>query len=124
MLLGQPEEFNYGRFLRGLLDEAFKKNFDDCVFSMFIKYQHTPARCVGEPSIFGLVSYDKFDAIIVMADAIQTNGVIERIEEDLHRNYKGKCFSSIRRASIFRPFILTIICRRRQSLRILLKNTA
>ncbi len=90
VLLGQPEEFNYGRFLKGLLDEAFKKNYDVCVFSMFIKYQHTPARCVGEPSIFGLVSYDKFDAIIVMADAIQTNGVIERIEEDLHRNYKGK----------------------------------
>ena len=90
VLLGQPEEYNYGRFLKGFLKEAFGRDYDVCVFSMFIKYQHTPARCIGEPSIFGLVSYEKFDAIVVMADTIQTEGVIERIEEDLHQNYQGK----------------------------------
>ena len=90
VLLGQPEEYNYGRFLKGFLKEAFGRDYDVCVFSMFIKYQHTPTRCIGEPSIFGLVSYEKFDAIVVMADTIQTEGVIERIEEDLHQNYQGK----------------------------------
>ena len=85
VLLGQPEEYNYERFLKGFLKEAFDRDYDVCVFSMFIKYQLTPERCIGESSIFKLVSYEKFDAVVVMADTIQTEGVVQRIEEDLQK---------------------------------------
>ena len=89
VLLGQPEEYYHERFLKGFLKEAFERDYDVCMFAMYIKYQNSPARSIGESSIFDLVSYEKFDAVVVMADTIQTDGVMDRIEEDLHRNYEG-----------------------------------
>lgn len=90
VLLGQPEEYAYERFLKGFLEEAFRLDYDVCVFAMYIKYQNTPARCRGESSIFKLVNYSAFDAVVVMADTIQTKGVVERIERELHEGYSGK----------------------------------
>lgn len=78
VLLGQPEEYTHTLFLRGLLEESFKSDFDVCVFGMYIKYQNTLERSIGDSSIFRLISYDKFDAVIVMADTIQTRGEAER----------------------------------------------
>lgn len=89
VLLGQPEEYYHERFLKGFLKEAFARDYDVCMFAMFIKYQNSPARCIGEASIFGLVSYEKFDAVVVMADTIQTEGAVDKIEQDLRANYKG-----------------------------------
>ena len=90
VLMGQPEEYAHERFLKGFLEEAFKLDYDVCVFAMFIKYQNTPARSIGESSIFKIVNYEKFDCIVVMADTIQTKGVAERIEKELHEGYSGK----------------------------------
>lgn len=90
VLLGQPEEFLHERFLKGFLKEAFSRDYDVCMFAMYIKYQNSPARCIGEASIFDMVSYDKFDAVVVMADTIQTEGVVSKIEKDLLENYRGK----------------------------------
>ena len=87
VLLGQPEEYTHERFLKGFLKEAFARDYDVCMFAMYIKYQNTPARCVGETSIFQLPSYDKFDAVVVMADTIQTEGALTRIEERLRAFY-------------------------------------
>ena len=71
VLLSQPEEYYHERFLKGFLKEAFARDYDVCMFAMYIKYQNSPARCIGETSIYGLVSYDKFDAVVVMADTIK-----------------------------------------------------
>ena len=90
VLLGQPEEYAYELFLKGFLKEAFGLDMDVCVFCMYIKYQNSPARSVGDSSIFKLVNYDAFDCIIVLADSIQTKGVAPEIEEDLKKKYKGK----------------------------------
>ena len=90
VLLGQPEEYNQERFLQGFLKEAFDRNYDVCVFAMYIKYQNTPARCTGETSIFRLINFDKFDAVVVMADTIQTDGEVERIEQRLLSDFYGK----------------------------------
>ena len=90
VLMGQPEEYTHELFLKGFLEEAFKLDYDVCVFSMFIKYQDTPARSIGDSAIFKLVNYEKFDCIVVMADTIQTKGVAERIEKDLHEKYEGQ----------------------------------
>ena len=90
VLLGQPEEFSHEIFLRGFLDEAFGLDYDVCVFAMYIKYQSTPARSIGDSSIFKLINYGQFDCVVVMADTIQTKGEAERIEKELHETYKGK----------------------------------
>ena len=57
VLLGQPEEYAYGLFLKGFIKEAFELDMDVCVFAMYIKYQNSPARSVGDSSIFKLVNY-------------------------------------------------------------------
>ena len=90
VLVGHPEEFSHKMFLEGFLEEAFGMDYDVCVFAMYIKYQNTPARSVGDSSIFKMISYDAFDCVVVMADTIQTKGVSEQIEEQLHDTYKGK----------------------------------
>ena len=90
VLIGQPEEYSQMLFLKGFLEEAIKLDYDVAVFAMYIKYQNTQARCFGDSSIFKLISYNKFDCIIVLADTIQTKGEAERIEEELHEKYDGK----------------------------------
>jgi len=90
VLMGQPEEYSHERFLKGFLREAFCKDYDVCVFAMYVKYQNTPARCRGETSIFRLVDFEKFDGVVVMADTIQTEGEVEKIEQALLNKYKGK----------------------------------
>ncbi|MBR3532660.1 MAG: EAL domain-containing protein [Clostridiales bacterium] len=89
VLIGQPEEYSQERFLKGFIRQAFKGDYDVLVFAMYIKYQNTPGRSRGDSSIFELPDYGRFDAVVVCADTIQTPGVAEKIEEDLHDNYKG-----------------------------------
>lgn len=90
LLLGQPEEYRQSQFISGFVKESLRLDIDVCIFSMFIKYQNSPEREIGESSIYSLVSYSEFDAVVVMGDTIQTPGVITRIEEDLKANYKGE----------------------------------
>ena len=90
VLIGHPEEYSHMLFLKGFLVDAFKLDYDVVVFAMYIKYQNTQARAYGDSSIFKMISYDKFDCIVVLADTIQTKGVAEQIEKDLHEKYKGK----------------------------------
>ena len=90
VLVGHPEEYSHVLFLNGFLEEAFKLDYDVVVFAMYIKYQNTQARAYGDSSIFKMISYDKFDCVVVLADTIQTKGVSEQIEKDLHEKYKGK----------------------------------
>ena len=89
VLIGQPEEYSQTYFLNGFLEEAFKCDYDVAVFAMYIKYQNTQGRAIGDSSIFKLVNYDRFDCIVVLADTIQTKGLAEQIEEDLHARYTG-----------------------------------
>ena len=90
LLVGQPEEYRQSQFISGFVKESLKLDLDVCIFSMYIKYQNSPEREIGESSIYSLVSYSSFDAVVVMGDTIQTPGVITRIEEDLKRKYNGE----------------------------------
>ncbi|SCW64516.1 diguanylate cyclase (GGDEF) domain-containing protein [Ruminococcaceae bacterium YRB3002] len=90
VLVGHPEEYSHALFLNGFIEEAFGLDYDVVVFAMYIKYQDTLARAVGDSSIFKLINYDRFDCIVVCADTIQTKGLSQQIEEDLHARYKGK----------------------------------
>ena len=89
LLAGQVGEYYQKTFIEGFFKQAFERNYDVCVFSVYQKYQESVLREVGECNIFNLVPYDQFDAVVVMADTILTPGVVLRIEEQLKREFKG-----------------------------------
>ena len=90
LLCGQPEEYCQDLFIKGFAKEAFQSGFDVCVFGMYQKYQDSLPREIGDSSIFGVINYSKFDAVVVMADTIQTPGLVEKIEEMIKATYTGK----------------------------------
>lgn len=89
VLMGQADEEFQAGYLNGLTDETRAHNMDVCVFTMRTEYQNTSEREQGDASIFHAVNYEKFDAVLVMADTIQTGGLIDKIEERLHDEYHG-----------------------------------
>ncbi len=89
VLTAQPEENTQSLFMEGFAKEAYDHDFDVCVFGMHMKTQDTAFREQGDSNIFNLINYDEFDAVVVLADVIQTTGVEERIEEHLHKTYQG-----------------------------------
>lgn len=104
LLLGEPDERDQNNFIEGFLEQAFKHNMDVCIFAMYQMYQDSANREIGDSKIFSLVPFDKFDAVVVMADTIQTAGVLEQIESELKEYFSGKvlfvdkesqCFPSV-----------------------------
>lgn len=89
-LCGQPEEYCQRLFIQGFNKVALAADFDVCVFSMYQKYQDSLKREIGDASIFDVVNYSRFDAVVVLADSIQTPGLTEKIEERLKDSYHGK----------------------------------
>lgn len=89
LLCGQPEEYCQELFIKGFNEVAIKAGYDVCVFAMFQKYQDSPAREIGDSSIFEMINFKAFDAVAVMCDTIQTSGVVEKIEMRLKDEYDG-----------------------------------
>ena len=104
LLLGQAEESSQTRFIEGFLSAAFANDHDVLIFSTFIKYQNTPEREIGEISIFNLPDWKKFDAVVVLADTIQTPGAMDKIEKDLHENYDGEVVFIEKDSSYYRTY--------------------
>ena len=90
LLCGQPEEYCQDLFIKGFNSVVMNEGYDVCVFAMYQKYQDSLQRETGDTSIFDVINYNKFDAVVVMADTIQTPGMIERIETSLKKEYRGK----------------------------------
>lgn len=90
VLIAQMEENTQSHFMQGLLSEAFRMDYDVIIFSMYQKYQETPQRERGDSNIFNLIQQNGlFDAFIIMADTIQTPGVLDMLEEQLHSYFDG-----------------------------------
>lgn len=89
VLLGQIEENTQNLFMQGFLEKAFAFNYDVCIFSMYQKSQATALRSIGDSNIFNLVNYDLFDAVVVMSDTIQTPGLSETVDEQIHASFDG-----------------------------------
>ncbi len=89
LLLGQPGEDYQTNFMKGFMKQAFEYNYDVCVFAMYHKIQESKPRENGESNIFKLIQYDRFDAVVIMGDTIQTPGVLYNIEKKLKASYKG-----------------------------------
>ena len=72
LLLGQADEEYQKDFIEGVIRQSRKRNYDVCVFSMFIKYQNSREREIGDSNIFEAINYSRFDAVILLVDTIQT----------------------------------------------------
>ncbi|MBO4396217.1 MAG: EAL domain-containing protein, partial [Eubacterium sp.] len=106
ILVGQADEGYQDRFISGFLDRAHEEDFDVFTFSMYFKYQGTPERERGDSNIFYLVNYSMFDAIVLMKDTIQTTGVIDRLEKEIHDSFDGPVIS-IEKESEYFPSVCT-----------------
>ncbi len=90
VLLGQADEEYQRLFLKGFTEHGWGHDLDICVFAMYKEYQNSVEREKGDSSIFGIVNFSLFEAVIVLADTIQTDGLLRRLEERLRREFKGK----------------------------------
>ncbi|MCR4762310.1 MAG: EAL domain-containing protein [Lachnospiraceae bacterium] len=89
LFMGQPdEEFQHG-FLQGFIEETDRQELDVWVFSMLTEYQNSTSRERGEASVYEAANLDFFDAVVVLADTIQTEGVLERLTARIRDEYKG-----------------------------------
>ncbi len=89
LLLGQADEVYQQEFVSGVMREAFSHGYTVCVFSMYIKYQDTREREIGDSNIFRLFNPALFDGVILLSDTIQTPGVEETIEKWLKESFSG-----------------------------------
>ena len=87
ILCAQPEEYYQKGVLEGIKDKLFEADLDVCIFAMYQKFQETKAREIGESNIFNLININEFDGIILLADTIQTPGILRRIEDRLYSEY-------------------------------------
>ena len=104
VLTAQSDEAYQRDFLMGVEKCAFEAGYDVCIFSMYIKYQNTPERERGEATIYTLINYDLFDAVIVMADCIQTPDLWGFIEEDIHERFAGPVILVDMNSKYFKSF--------------------
>lgn len=89
ILTAQAEEKTQGSFITGFLEQAFKDDYDVCIFSMYKKLQETAQRETGDSNIYNLINYSMFDAVVLMLDVIQTPGVAKHIEEQVYNSFNG-----------------------------------
>ena len=106
LLVGQPEEDNQALFIKGFLEQSFLYDYDVCIFAMYQKYQETQNREVGESHIFSLIEYHLFDAVVILADTIQTPQVADRIEHQLKNCFSGPVICVDRESKYF-PTVMT-----------------
>lgn len=90
LLSAQLYEAYQSQFVEGFLEEAFGYDYDVCIFSTFRKEPESAAKEIGEASIFSLVNYDEFDAVVVMADMLRASDILINIDNSLKKKFKGK----------------------------------
>lgn len=88
LLLAQADEYYQAQFVEGFIGKAFEHDADVLVFGSYLKYQNNLGRETGETSIFSLVPFETFDAIAVMADTLQSQGLADSLEEMIHERCK------------------------------------
>lgn len=87
--MAQAEENSQSLFMKGLMEEAYVYGYDICVFSMYLRFQDTLYRQIGDANIYNLIQWDAFDAIIVLPDTIQATDIVTKLEEKIHEVFSG-----------------------------------
>lgn len=89
VLTAQADESSQGRFFSEFFKKALELDYDVCVFSMYLKYQDTDKRAIGETNIYNLVDFGSFDGAALFADRIQTPGTAEGLMWRLGQELDG-----------------------------------
>ena len=89
VILAQLEESMQKRFMQAFLREAYRKDYDVCIFSMYQKFQQTELRDIGDTNIFSLINYDVFDGLLVLTDTLQSPGLEKRIFKKIRKHFDG-----------------------------------
>ena len=89
VLIAQADEPYQQDVIRGLFKKAFSYGYSVTAFSMYIKYQNSKERELGESNIYNLIPLEDFDAVILFADLIQTPGVVKKLEQRLNQEFEG-----------------------------------
>jgi len=89
VLAGQVDEATQTQFFAGFTSEAYKQDYDICVFSLYQKYQEDWLRELGDVNIFELVNYDLFDGVVIMLDTILTRNFSNTLQERVKAKFKG-----------------------------------
>lgn len=89
VLTAQADEYIQGRFLSGFFERAFELDYDVCVFSMYLKYQDTNQREIGDANIFNLIDMRRYDALVVFTDRIRTPGIAEGLLWRIKQEFDG-----------------------------------
>ena len=106
VLGGQCYEEYQKNFIEGFMEEAFKREFEICIFSMYRKYLDTQIREVAESHIYELFEPEDYDAVVVLRDSIQVPGLGDALEERIHKNFSGPVLVVDIKSKYF-PSILT-----------------
>lgn len=104
LLTSELQELYQTQFIEGFLENAFKKDYDVCVFTTFLKEPESALKEIGEANIFSLINFDAFDAIVVMGDILRASDIMINIEKALLRSFKGKVLY-IEKVSKYFPYI-------------------
>ena len=78
LLVAQADEEYQSDFVRGAMKKAFSAGVDLYVFSMYIKYQNTRGREIGDANIYNVINYSQFDGIIILSD-MMANSTISKL---------------------------------------------
>ena len=87
VITAQIDENTQNRFMQGLMKRAYELDYDVCVFAMYLKYQDSTYREVGDSNIYNLINFDLFDAVILCQDTLQTPGLVEKLEKRLQAEF-------------------------------------
>lgn len=89
VIIAQVEENTQNHFMQGFMKKAYEFNYDVCVFSMYLKYQDSTFREVGDSNIYNLINFDLFDAVVLCQDTVQTPGVAEKLQKRIQSEFSG-----------------------------------
>ena len=99
VLTAQIEEYVQTEFLHGFIKSAFEHKFDVSVFAMLQKMQSTLSREYGDSSIYDLINFDLFDAVVIIPDTILSAGILRDLVDKIKAEYDGPVFSIDREIS-------------------------
>ncbi len=88
-MVAQIDETTQKKFLTEFIKQAYAYEYDVCIFSMYQKYQETKLRNIGDSSIFGLVNYDLFDAVLILSDTLLSPGLALPLQEKVNKEFDG-----------------------------------
>ena len=93
IILSQPDSPYQHKLLTGLIERAFKLNYDVAVFSSYVKDELSPAWYKGEANIFNMINYTALDGIIFVPDTLRVNDVHKVVEKDIREKFRGPVVS-------------------------------